>query len=181
MAKSDKLITYAYLKEECDIPQNIPDEEFEHKIFRAQEMLRMLMSDEFYQDFLTAYRASGTTPLSTAYQSMYSPYIKQFIAWQTYEFWLLKANFKVTRSGIRVHSEENSVVATDQQMGNLLADAKRQGQYYKKLMIDFLKGNSTDYPLYGVCCNSDLAGNSFHISAVKNKTHSHDCKCNRCR
>lgn len=177
MAKVDKLISYAYLREEVDIPQSIEDAELEHKIYRAQEMLRMLMGDEFYQDFLTNYKSST---LSTAYNTLYSPYVKQFVAWQACEYWTVKANFKPTRSGFRVHSEENSVVATDVQMATLIKDVKQQAQYYKKLLVDFLNGNSTDYPLYANYCSSGLTGNSFHISAVKNKHHE-NCNCPRCR
>lgn len=176
MAKLNKLINYAYLKEECDLPQNIPDEELEHKIYRAQEMLRMLMCDEFYQAFLTAYLA-GT--LTGVYATLY-PYIKQFVAWQAHEYFVIKANFKPTRSGYRVHSEENSQPATDVQMATLIKDAKQQAQYYKKLLVDFMNGNRANYPLYCGDCSGNLSGNSFHISAVKNK-HNENCKCDRCR
>lgn len=174
---TDKLITYAYLKNECDIPQNIPDEEFDHKIYRAQEMLRMLMGDEFYRDFLTNYKASSLSPV---YTSLFDPYVKQFVAWQTNEFWVKQANFKPTRSGFRVHSEENSVVASDIQMGGIIKDANQSAQYYKQLMYDFLNGHYSDYPLYSQNCNNNLMGNAQHISAVRKK-HGHDCGCNHCR
>jgi hypothetical protein len=167
MAKLDKLITYAYFREECDMPQNLPDGELEHKIYRAQEMLRMLMGEDFYIDFLTAYKAGS---LSAAYQALYDPYLKQFIAWQAHEFWAIKANIKINRSGFRVHSEDNSVAATDTQMATINKDAGYQSQYYKGLMLGFLKKNIADYPLYAAHCGcSNKAGNSFHISAVKNK------------
>lgn len=176
MAKLDKLITYAYLKEETDLPQNLTDQEIEHAIYRGQEMLRMLMCDEFYKDFLTNYKANT---LSSPYELLF-PYIKQFVAWQAKEFWLVSCNFKPTRSGIRVHTEENSVVATDLQMAMLIKDAKQQAQYYKKLLVDFMEGNRTTYNLYCGDCRGNLSGNSFHISAVKNK-HKEDCGCSRCR
>lgn len=165
MAKLDKLITYAYLREQVDISQNIPDEELEHPIFRGQEMVRMLMGDEFYQDFLTNYR---NNTLSTAYLALY-PYIKQFVAWQSYQFWSVKANFKPTRSGFRVHTEANSQPASDAQLAIIIKDAKLQAEYYKTLMVDFLKGHASDYPLYYDSCGTNLSGNSFHISAVKKK------------
>ena len=177
MAKVNKLITYAYLREECDIPQSIDDSEFEHKVYRAQEMLRMIIGDEFYSDYLTNYKANTLSP---AYTTLYN-YIKQFIAWQTHEYWVVKANFKPTRAGFRVHSEENSVVASDVQMATLIKDAKQQAQYYKKLLIDYLNGHSTDYELYSQFCNSGLTGNTFHISAVKNKHHREDCSCRKCK
>lgn len=167
MAKLDKLITYAYMKEECDIPDNIPDEELEHKIYRAQEMLRMLMTDAFYQDFLSAYKAG---PFSVSYQALYDPYLKQFIAWQAHEFWSIKANFKTTRSGYRIHTEENSVVPTDTQMAPIYKDAGYQSQYYKNLFLGFLNEHATDYPLYASSCGCKTnSGNSFHISAIRNK------------
>lgn len=178
MAKLDKLITYAYFKEECDLPQNLPDEDLEKKIYRSQEMLRMIMGDEFYRDFLSNYRANT---LSTAYNSLYDPYIKQFVAWQAYEFYTKQANFKPTRSGFRVHSEENSVAASDAQMGGIIKDANQTAQYYKQLMYDFLNGHSSDYTLYSRNCSNSLMGNAQHISAVRKRKHHHNCKCNRCR
>ena len=175
---TDKLITFAYLKNEVDIPQNIPNEELDHKIYEAQETLRMLMGDEFFQDFLVNYKNKTFSP---AYQKLYSPYIEQYIAWQAHEFWTLKANFKPSRSGFRVHTEENSVIATDMQMASLIKDAKQKSQYYKKLMVDFLNGHAGDYPLYNTYCRRDLTGNTFRISAVKNKHHDEDCGCSKCR
>ena len=174
---TDKLINFAYLKREVDIPQNIPDDELDGKIYTAQEMLRMLMGDDFYRDFLAKYKANT---MSSAYNSLYSPYIKQFVAWQAHEYWVVKANFKPTRSGFRVHTEENSVVATDLQMAAIIKDAKQKSQYYKTLMVDFLNGHSSDYPLYSGNCQQSSTGNTFRISAVKNK-HREDCNCRRCR
>lgn len=165
MVKLDKFITYAFLREQVDISQNIPDEELEHPVFRGQEMARMLMGDEFYQDFLTNYK---NDTLSTAYNALY-PYIKQFVAWQSYAVYTVKANFKPTRAGFRVHTEANSQPASDVQLSIIIKDAKLQAEYYKSLMVSFLDGHKSDYPLYSNSCGNNLSGNSFHISAVKKK------------
>lgn len=167
MAKLDKLITYAYLREELDIPNGIEDHEFEHKIYRAQEMLRMLMGDEFFKSFLAEYKAGTFTG---ANGSLYDPYVKQFVAWQTGEYWTVRANFKPTNAGFRVHTEENSVVATDVQMGMLIKDAKQQAQYYKNLLVGYLDGNPSLFPLYKVNCKNNNVGNTFHVSAVRKKS-----------
>lgn len=164
MAKLDKFITYAYFKEECGLPETFDNEDLEHKIYRAQETLRMLMGDEFYQDYLTNYK---NDTFSTAYTSLF-PYIKQYIAWQAYEYWTQQANFKISNAGFRVHTENSSQPASDTQMAVIVKDAKYQGSYYKELLIGYLKSHNTDYSLYGYCCN-DKSGNGFHISAVKNK------------
>lgn len=136
--KIDKLIEYAYLREECDLPDVIIDEELEHPIYRAQEVLRMLMGDAFYQDYLTSFK---NLPFTAAYSTVFS-YIKQFLAWQAHEFWVVKANFKVHASGFRVHSEDNSTAPTDSQMATIIKDAKYQGNYYKKIMVDFLNNHA---------------------------------------
>ena len=181
MAKLDKLITFAYLKAEVDLPINIPDAEFDNKIYLAQETLRMLMGETFYQDFLTKYKSM---PLVDSYLTLY-PYIKQYIAWQAYEYWIVTANFKPTRSGFRVHSEDNSVAASDAQMAILIKDAKQRAQYYKTLFVEFLNTNRLNYDLYNVNCGRNLTGNSFHVSAVRNKNreslHPHNCRCRSCR
>lgn len=180
MAKLDKLVTYAYVKDEVDLPTNIPDQEFDKPITRAQEVLRMLIGDEFYQDFQTNYQANT---LSSAYTTLF-PYIKQFLAWEANEKWTVKANYKATRSGFRVHSEENSTIASDAAMAAIFRDAKSQSQYYKNILIGFLDNHSTEYPLYGNGCHNNNVGNSFKISAVKNKYRqpdiygrNHGCKC----
>lgn len=185
MAKQDKVITYAYLKDECDLPKHLPDDELESKIYRAQETLRMLLCEDFYQDYVANYK---TNTLSTAYLSL-QPYINQYIAWQAHEYWTIKTNFKYTRGGIRVHTEDNSIAASDAQLGILIKDAEYQAEYYKRLLVSFITNNSSDYPLY--CqCGSPRVGNSFHVSAVRNKHaapqpygtrgalgHSSNCKC----
>ena len=165
MAKLDKLINYAYLKEECGLPSHFENEDLEHKIYRAQETLRMLMGDEFYQDYLTNYKAET---FSAVYAALFDPYVKQYIAWQAYEYFTQQANFKITQAGFRVHTENSSQPATDTQMAVIIKDAKYQASYYKELLVGYLKSHNTDYPLYGYCCN-DKSGNGFHISAVKNK------------
>lgn len=180
MAKLDKLVTYAYVKDECDIPTNVPDQEFDKPITRAQEVLRMLISDDFYQDFQTNYQANT---LSADYNTLF-PYIKQFLAWEANEKWTVRANYKVTRSGFRVHTEENSTIASDAAMSAIFRDAKAQSQFYKNILIGFLDNHSDEYPLYGNGCHNNNAGNSFKISAVKNKNRqpdiygrNHGCKC----
>lgn len=166
MAKLDKFITYAYLRDEVDIPQNIPEEELDHPIKKAQDTVRLLMGDEFYQDYLTAYKANT---MSAVYTTLF-PYIKQFMAWQAYYEWIFKANFKPTRSGFRIHIEQNSQAASDQQMGAILNKVKYDVERYKKTFVEYMNSHNTDYPLYSTCCSSGLTGNAFHISAVKNKT-----------
>jgi hypothetical protein len=177
------MIDYAFLREECDYPVHLSQEDLENKIYRAQETLRMLMGDDFYQDFLTNFKAST---LSSVYETLF-PYIKQYIAWQANEFFTTTANYKLTAAGFVVHTSASAQPATDVQMANIIKEAKYNAQYYKELLVGFMKNHSADYPLYDNCC-CDKTGNAFQISAVKNKHKSpqpygttHGCTSYKCR
>lgn len=165
MAKQDKLITYSFLCEECDLPSHLPNDELEGKIYRAQEMLRAIFGDDFYQAFITAYKSNS---FSSAESALYDPYVKQFVAWEAHANWITSANFKITRSGFRVHTEEHSTAASDAQMGPLIKQAKYQAEYYKNLLTDYLDKNSASYPLYAAKCGCK-SDNFFHMSAVRNR------------
>ncbi len=166
-----KFITYAYLRSECDISSNIEDDVLDNKIKMAQNMLRMILGTEFYQEIETQNPVSKDNTLTPDNLALYDPYLKQFIAWQAYQYWLIKANFAETKSGIRIHTEENSEIASDTQMGSLIALAKGNAELYKGYMMTFLKqaqaADNAKYPLYG-SCNKHYGAN-FHITALKKR------------
>lgn len=165
-----ELITYAYLRAETQISKNIPDDELTTPLKRSQDILKMLLGTMFYEQIETQFPSSFDTDNG----QLYDPYIKQFLAWQSYQFWLPKANFKSTPSGMRVHTEENSVVATDAQMATLYSDAKQQAQFYKENIYAFIckkrYTNSQAYPILDDCdCSRKKLGTGFHITAVGRK------------
>lgn len=174
MAKLTKLIDYAYMKELVGLPQSIPDEEVEHPILRAQETLRMLMGDTCYQELLSQYNSNT---LSESNAALLNPYIRQYLAWEAYQFWTIKSNFKFTRAGVRVHSEDNSVAASDIQMAIIIKDAKQQSQYYKMLMIDYINNHSECYSGCNCCTRNPNSGNTFHITAVRKKKSHYKRNC----
>jgi len=100
----------------------------------------------------------------------FDPYVKQYIAWQAYYFYLAKANTYETRTGVRVFKEDNSDPASDKLMGEQLSIAKQNLQMYKERLINFLtsaKRNSpTLYPLYTTTCGFKT-GSGFGITAVR--------------
>lgn len=168
MAKPIKLITYAYLYEECDMPKSLPTDEVDAFIYRAQENLRATIGDAFYQDFKSNFEAQT---LSDAYNSLL-PYVKQFLAWQTNELWTIRANFKTTRSGFRVHTEDNSVIASEKEMAPIIKDAHYRSDYYRNLLVDFLELYSTNYPLFDKCHTKNHGG--FKMTVVKKREQAPD-------
>lgn len=163
-----KLITYAYLKKETDISDSVENTKLDNPIKNAQDRLRALICPAFYDELVSQ---NSTTPktLSADNLSFYSPYVEQYLAWQAYEFYIIKANTYETRTGVRVFREENSEPASDKIMGEQIALAKRQTQFYKEEMINFLrtsqKNDSSKYPLYTLT-GTKTTGSGFGISAV---------------
>ena len=172
-----KIINYQYLRNEVDISQNIPDKELDSPIKRAQEMLAMVIGDDLYNELDSQ---NTQPPTFSAANTTLLPYVKKFLAWQAYQFWLPKANLKDTKSGLRVMSEDNSVAASDKQMAELIRDAKMWAQTQKEKLVQFLDDNYDNYPLYDYQCNSTKrTGTGFHITSVGK--HAKDCGCNSCR
>lgn len=163
-----KLITFAYLREETDISDQVDNKKLDNHIKHAQDRLRALICPAFYDQLVSQ---NATTPKSFSADNLafYTPYVQQFLAWQAYEFYIVKANTFETRIGVRVFREENSDPASDKIMGEQIALAKRQTQFYKEEMINFLrtakKNDSSKYPLYTLT-GTKTTGSGFGISAV---------------
>jgi hypothetical protein len=173
-----KLINYQYLRNECDISQNVPDKELDNPIKRSHEMLQMIIGDDLYAELETQY---GTTPQSfSVANTTLLTYIYKFLAWQAYQFWTVKANVKDTRAGFRIHKEDNSDPASDKQLAEIIRDAKMWAQTQKEKMVSFLDDNYTDYPLWEYNCGTNKrTGTGFHITSV-GKKHEPGCLCHNC-
>lgn len=172
-----KLINYQYLRKEVDLSQNIIDKELDNPIKRSQEMLQMIIGDALVAEL----EAQALNPQTlTALNSTLLNYVKKFLAWQAYQFYLPKANLKDTRAGLRVMQEDNSQAATDKQMAELIRDAKMWCQTQKEKLVQYLDDNYESYPLYEYECNSQKrTGTGFHITAVGGR-HKKGCGCHSC-
>lgn len=166
-----KLITYAYLRSETDISQNVDNSKLDNPIKWASDRLKVLITPAFYNELVTQYTSTPQT-FSTDNLAFYDPYVKQYLAWQAYVIYLAKANFYETRTGLRVFKEDNSDPVSDKTLGELIAMSKQNLQMYKDNMINFLrsaqKADSSKYPLYTIT-DKYTTGNGFGISAITKK------------
>lgn len=166
-----KLITYAYMKGETDISKNVDDAKLDNPIKNAQDRLKALIGKSFYDEIMSQVITLPQS-LTTANQNLFDPYVKQYIAWQAYYFYIVKANTYETRTGVRTFIEDNSTPASDKIMGEQIALAKQNVQFYKETMINFLNSakrvSSSSYPLYTMTCGT-TTGNGFGITAVSKK------------
>lgn len=169
-----KLINYQYLREEVDISQEVPNVELDNPIKRSEEMLSMIVGSALYDELVSQ------NPNFLGANITLFTYVKKFLAWQAYQFWLPKANFKSHNSGIRVHKEENSDPASHLDMAELIRDAKMWCQTQKERMVTYLEDNCDSFPLYDCsnCGTNKRTGTGFHITSVGG--HAKGCGCNDC-
>lgn len=164
-----KLISYAYLRKETQISQNIEDKYLDNPIKLAERVLKFLLGTAFYDELVSQ---NDSSSLTAANQSLYDPYVKEYLAWQAYQYWLAKANLFESRTGIRKFKEDNSDYASDKDMGELLRIAKQQTEMTKGEMLSFLQAaqreDTAAYPLYRQSCMAN-SGGGFHVTSISNK------------
>lgn len=164
------LISYAYFRSITDVSENIDDKTIMPKLKMAQDQLKFLIGRNFYNQLESQYPNYSGDNLA-----FYDPQVKEYLAWQTYAFYVPKANTYETRSGFRVFKEANSDAASDKIVGALINLANEQAEFYKGALINFLfesqKLNSNAYPLFIDKWPANKMGTAFNITAVRGRDH----------
>jgi len=164
------LITYAYFRELTDVSENIDDKTIKPKLKMAHDQLKFIIGRNFYDQLTSQYPNYSGDNLA-----FYDPYVKEYLAWQAYAYYVPRSNSYETRTGIRVFKEENSDAVSDKVLGELISLGKQNAEFYKGAMINFLteaqKNNSASYPLYTDKWPASKMGAQFSITAVKGRDH----------
>lgn len=159
-------IPIAYLNEACFLSLNTDDKKYRMCLEMSQDDLKDELGREFF-DEIEGQIEANTLSADTDNNTLYEDHIKKFLAWQTYYNYLKFANVDATPSGIRVHNDENSDIASDIQMYSLEKNVKGRAIFCKNQMINFLKesqlNDSDKYPLWKDKCKEQM---SFSITAV---------------
>lgn len=157
------LLTLSYLNTACFLSLNEDDIKYNMCLEDAEDDLRDILKPEFYDEIVSQYPGSFTAD-NTA---LYDPYIKKFLAWQTYFYYLRFANVNATPTGIREFDDDNSTIASDIKMYSLEKNVKEKANRFKYKLINFLKesqsNDSTKYPLWEDECREEM---SFAITSV---------------
>lgn len=162
------LIPLAYLNEACFLSLNVDDKKYQMVLKIAQDTLKSVLGEEFYEEIESEYE--GNT-LSDDNESLYEGYIKDFLAWQTYFYYLIFANLDSTPTGLREFNDENSSIVSDVKMYAVEKNVMEFVNRYKYSMINFLKleqeKDSSKYPLFDSKCDY---GFNFGITSVDKKS-----------
>lgn len=158
------LIPLSYLNEACFLSLNVDAKKYQMVLKIAQDTLKDVLGGEFYDHIETQYDADT---LSAANQTLYENYIKDFLAWQTYYYYIKFANVDSTPTGIREFNDDNSSVVADVKIYALEKNVTEMVNRYKYAIINFLKleqeKDSTAYPLFESKCDY---GFNFAITSV---------------
>lgn len=158
------LIEISYLNEACFLSLNEDDKKYRMCLIMSQEDLKDELKNEFYNQIETQYDGNSLSPDN---DYLYENYIKKFLAWQTYFYYLKFANVNATPSGIREFIDENSTIASDVKMYSLEKNIKARAQKYLYSMINYMKevkdNDSTKFPLWNCTCKEYM---SFSITSV---------------
>lgn len=158
-----KLISSAYVKGECEISKEVDASDLDNPIKQAQDRLKFLLGRRFYDEI---YSQGTTTPtsFSSDNSSFFDPYVKQFLAHQAYELYLIKSVAMTQRTGLRVQKSETDDPASDSVVNLFIGTAKETTQFYKGQMINYLleqqENDSTKFPLYDADCDNNKFGGS---------------------
>lgn len=160
------LIPIAYIHEVCMLSQNIDPKKIQITYEMAQDEFKAVIGGEFYDQLITQVSTTPTT-FSADNQALYDPYIKKYLAWQTYFYFLKFANSDSTPTGVRKFNDENSSLLSDIEMYSKEKNVLEILNKYKGDMITFLKleqsKDTTKYPLYESSCVEVM---SFSITAI---------------
>lgn len=154
------LIPLAYLNEACFLSLNIDEKKFKMVLKLAQENLRDMLGSEFYEQIETQYDPSGGT-LSTDNDALYEDYIKDFLAWRTYQNFLGFSQADSTPTGSREFKDDNSTILADVKLYSLEKNVANWVIHYRDKLINFLtltqSKDSTKYPLYHGNCRHEFS------------------------
>lgn len=163
-----RLIPLSYLNEACFLSVNTSDKKYDMVLKMSQDDLKNILNEDFYEEIESQYPSSLTSDNDVLYEN----YIKDFLAWQTYFYYMKFANTKDTPTGIREFTDENSTIASDIRMYSLEKNIRDRATSYKGRLISFLEfeqsKDTSKYPLWKNRCNQ--YGMSFAISAIDKKS-----------
>jgi len=157
------LLELSYLNEVCFLSLNTDDKKYNIGLKLAQMDLRDLLGGEFYDEIVTQEEEGFSTDNDT----LYTLYIKDYLAWQTYFHYLKFSQADATPTGIRQFNDENSSVLDDVKLWSFEKNVLNVATKYKDAMINYLKleqaKDTTKFPKWENSCKTVY---SFAISAV---------------
>jgi len=160
----------AYLNAACNLSLNTTDIKYNMFVKRAQLQLKEILGHEFYEEIESQY---PTFVADADNATLYTSYIRDYLAWQTYFYYLKMSDAEATPTGIREFNDENSSVLSDVKKYSFEKNILDFCTTYKNELINYLKlsqaRDTTKFPLWEQPCSDSF---SFAISAIDKRSDS---------
>jgi hypothetical protein len=128
----------------ADLSQNINTNKLNANIGVVQDVFgRKVLCNQLVDELLSQLPNS----LTDANEALL-PYVKNFLIYKTYSDYLIGANLMSTPAGMRVQIDTTSDQASDKSMVAIQRRADGRADFYQDQLINFLKENEDDYPLW---------------------------------
>lgn len=154
---ADLIITERYLKENGLVNDNAEMKVITPMIVLVQDLyIHPILGSDLYneiQEQINDSTAGTTDAVSAANQTLLDRYILPCILWYTLCEVTPAMKYRYMNKGIMVKNSENSQPADLQEIKFLMDKWKNNGEVYAQRTTNFLRANTTTYPLY--CANTD--------------------------
>ena len=150
---------------------NTNDKKYLMVLKLAQDRLSDELGPEFYSEIAEQYDEVYHT-FTADNEVLYEDHIRDFLAWQTYFYYLMFAQADATPTGIRQFNDANSNILEDVKLHSFEKNVRAQANYYRYKMVNFIleqqANDKTKYPLFKRGCAREE--NSFSITSVDKKS-----------
>lgn len=139
----------------------------------AQDQLKEILGREFFDDIEADYAANplSLANLSADNQALYNPYLKDYLAWQTYFYYLGFSQSSSTATGERKFIDDTSEGLSGVEIWAKEKNVLQFVNIYRDKITNFLReaidNSSTKYPLWIDQCKEQY---SFGITSVDKKS-----------
>lgn len=162
------MLELSYLKEACSLSGNVEENTYKANLKLAEKELRHVLGSEFYAELQSQSQDDSFTAIN---RTLYNDYVKDFLAWQTYFFYLGFAQSHSTPTGIREFNDDNSSIVADVKLYSLEKNVRKQAVDCKWEIINYLRlereKDPSAFPKWVDSCREEF---SFAISGITRNT-----------
>jgi hypothetical protein len=142
------MIDEQYLKDNSPIDDNVDSKTIATAMRTAQDIyIRDLIGSGIYDEILTQINA-GTLAADTENTTLVNYYIAPCLVHYIITEATIPMTFKFMNKSISTRSSDNTQPVDIDMMTKIINEYKDKAEYYANRLTDYLRANSTDYPLY---------------------------------
>jgi len=164
MACKILLISIQDVEINCNVSLSVDSDSIDVRTNKQQQVyIKQLLGKAFYNALLDEVENST---VSTVNQLLIDV-IKPYLSWLTYADYIPRANVNSGAAGLFKNVDPNYTLADKEELGSMAKDAYGFAQVEKLNVIELLKENKSDYPLWvDDSCNKDRSIQGYSISAI---------------